>query len=69
MNRSAVARRPSTRACPECGEPTSLIDCGVEAHRRTRTRREQIEGRCPGRVYAHDATGAIDTAKCAGVEL
>ena len=46
-------RRPSRAACPACGEPMYLIDCGVREHRRTRTRREQIDGRCTGLVYAH----------------
>jgi len=67
-NRTGLPRRPRTRACPLCGERTSLIDCGVEAHRKTRTRREQIDGRCPGMVYAHDSSGAIDTGTCDGVE-
>lgn len=53
-------RRPSFTTCPACGEPVSLIDCGVKDHRRTRTARERIEGRCPGRVYAHDATGGME---------
>jgi len=56
------ARRPSTATCPRCDEAISLVDCGVREHRRTRTRREQIEGRCPGRVYAHDKTGGIECA-------
>jgi hypothetical protein len=53
-------RRPSTSTCPNCGEPVSLVDCGVREHRRTRTARERHEGRCPGRVYAHDATGGME---------
>lgn len=55
-----ITRRPSRAICPECGERVSLVDCGVSEHRLTRTRREQVEGRCPGRVYAHDATGGIE---------
>lgn len=58
--RNATPRRPSTTACPSCGKPTSLVDCGVQAHHATRTLREQLAGRCPGRVYAHDATGGIE---------
>jgi len=56
--------RPRSAACVHCGEPISLIPCGVPEHRRTRTRREQIEGRCPGYAYAHDATGGME---CAGM--
>jgi hypothetical protein len=55
-----ITRRPSRAQCPNCGGAVSLIDCGVPKHRETRTRREQIEGRCPGRVYAHDETGGIE---------
>lgn len=55
-------RRPSTRPCPHCGQPTSLVDCGVREHRQGRTARERLEGRCPGRVYAHDGTGGIECA-------
>lgn len=55
-----IQRRPSRAVCPNCGEAVSLVDCGVPEHRRTRTRREQMEGRCPGRVYAHDATGGME---------
>lgn len=62
-------RRPRSRACPLCGERTSLIRCGVEAHaRRIRTQRQKIEGLCGGYVYAHDESGAIDSADCDGVE-
>jgi hypothetical protein len=64
----AMKRRPRSRACPLCGERTRLILCGVDSHLRTRTRREQIDGRCPGRVYAHVSTGAIDTETCPGDE-
>lgn len=53
-------RRPSRSTCPNCGEPIWLVDCGVPEHRATRTRREQSEGRCPGRVYVHQATGGIE---------
>ena len=55
-------RRPSRATCPNCRQPVSLVDCGVPEHRRTRTLRERLEGRCPGRVYAHDATGGMECA-------
>lgn len=41
-----------------------LVDCGVTEHRKTRTRREQLDGRCPGRVYAHITIDAMD--RCTG---
>lgn len=62
------ARRPRAIDCPLCGERMHLIPCGVADHDRTRTRREQIDGRCPGRVYAHDSSGAIDTDTCDGLD-
>jgi ribosomal protein L34E len=58
--KSGIRRRPRIIICPDCGRRMNLIDCGVEEHRRTRTRREQIDGRCPGRVYAHEGFGGID---------
>lgn len=58
--------RPRRRPCPACGEATSLVRCGVDAHRRTRTYQERATGRCTGHVYAHDSSGAIDTATCEG---
>lgn len=58
-----TARRPSTARCPDCDQAVSLVDCGVKAHRTTRTTRERIDGRCPGRVYAHDETGGIECAR------
>jgi hypothetical protein len=59
---TTCTRRASTSTCANCGEPVSLVDCGVREHRRTRTARERHEGRCPGRVYAHDATGGMECA-------
>jgi hypothetical protein len=53
-------RRASRTDCPHCGRPVSLVDCGVKEHHITRTARERVEGRCPGRVYAHDATGGME---------
>lgn len=67
MTRTRMTR-PRSKDCPLCGERVSLIRCGVDAHLQTRTRREQIDGRCTGYVYAHDRTGAIDTETCPGVE-
>lgn len=60
MTSRPATRRPSRSTCPLCGRPLSLVDCGVPAHRRTRTPRERLDGRCPGRVYAHDGYGGID---------
>jgi hypothetical protein len=52
--------RPRTAACQCCGQPIHLVRCGVDEHLRTRTRREQIAGRCAGRVYVHAGTGGIE---------
>lgn len=58
--RSQIIRRPRQTNCPSCGGAMWLVDCGVNEHHKTRTRREQLDGRCPGRVYVHSVTGGIE---------
>ena len=60
VKHNRLPRRPRVVSCDDCGERMHLAECGVDEHRRTRTRREQLEGRCPGRVYVHASHGGID---------
>lgn len=53
-------QRPRTMICPQCGQRVGLARCGVDEHLKTRTRREQIEGRCTGYVYIHEVNGGIE---------
>ena len=55
-----VARRSRSADCSDCGGRVHLARCGVDAHLRTRTRREVAEGRCTGYVYIHAEGGGID---------
>jgi len=53
-------RRASKRACQFCGEPVSLISCGVKEHLFAAPGTRRQPGDCNGRVYAHDETGGME---------
>ena len=53
-------RRPSVRKCPYCGEPQSLIECGVASHKFAERGTRRRPGQCNGRVYAHDDSGGME---------